>query len=111
MLASDKTIPKTNAHKKPSTTNPGTNLLTRSIRSAFITKVKSPKVRIFIGKVKIKRMGFKKAFIMPNTKATTKATVKFVTCTPGTTYAMLKITIALIIQLISIPIYQDYIDF
>jgi hypothetical protein len=69
-------MPKTNAHKKPSTINPGTSLLTSNINKALITKVKSPKVRIFIGSVRIIKTGFRKAFIIPKTKATTKAAVK-----------------------------------
>lgn len=79
MFAIDRTIPKINAHRKPSTINPGTNLLTRSINIAFITNVKIPKVRIFIGSVRIIRTGFKNAFIIPKTRATTKADVKLAT--------------------------------
>lgn len=79
VFAIDKIIPKINAHKNPSTTNPGTNLLTRSINTAFMTKVKSPKVKILIGRVRIRRTGFKNALIIPKTKATTKAAVKLAT--------------------------------
>jgi hypothetical protein len=77
-LAIDKTTPKINAHKNPSTINPGTMLLTSKINSAFKTKLKRPKVRIVIGNVKITRTGFKKAFIIPKTRATTRAEVKLV---------------------------------
>lgn len=63
----------------PSTTNPVTTLLTSSIKTAFITKVKSPSVRILIGRVRIKRIGFKIALIIPKTRATIRDDVKLST--------------------------------
>lgn len=46
------------------------------IRTALITRVKIPKVKIFIGKVKMISKGFKKVLITPKTKAITKAEKK-----------------------------------
>ena len=106
VFAIESTIPKIKAHKNPSILNPGTITLTKRIRSAFKTKVKSPSVKKLIGRVKISRTGFKKAFIIPKTKATTKAVIKFATWTPGIMYAILKTTIAEITQLISISIFS-----
>ena len=60
----------------PSTVNPGTMLLTKIINIAFKTKVKRPRVKMFIGRVKISKIGFKKALIIPKIRATTKAVVK-----------------------------------
>lgn len=71
--------PKIRAHKKLSTLNPGTSLVTKIIKIALRIKVKRPSVKIFIGKVRIRRTGFKNAFIIPKTKATTIADVKFAT--------------------------------
>lgn len=106
----DKTIPKINAQKKPSTLNPGTIIFTKSINIAFIINVKRPKVKILIGRVRIRRIGFKNAFIIPKTSAATNAVVKSAICTPGSIYAMLKTTIALTIQLISIAITYKIIS-
>lgn len=75
----DKTMLNINAHKNPSTLKPGTILSTKSTNSALITKVNKPKVKRLIGSVKITRTGFKKALIMPITRAVTKAAVKLST--------------------------------
>ena len=107
----ESTIPKTNAHKNPSITNPGTILLTNIIKRAFKTSVNKPSDKIFIGRVRINSRGFKNAFIIPNTKATANAAIKPVTCTPGIIYAMEKITIAEIIQLINIFIQNILYNF
>lgn len=45
--------------------------------------VKRPKVKTFIGSVKTMSMGFKKAFIIPKTTATTIAVTKLSTLIPG----------------------------
>ena len=72
-------IPRIRAHTNPSTLNPGTILAARSIRTAFITKVKSPRVKRLIGRVKIRRTGFIIAFIIPKTRAVIRAAVKLAT--------------------------------
>ncbi len=99
-----KTKLNTRAHKNPSTENPGTMFAASSIKSACITNVKSPKVRIVIGKVKIIKIGFKIALKIPMTSAAIRAAVKFVTCTPGKKYAAAKTASPLNIQLIKIVI-------
>ena len=76
VFAIDRTIPNIKAQKNPSIENPGTILLTKRINKAFKTSVKRPSVRIVIGRVNIIRIGFRIAFIMPKTKATTKAVSK-----------------------------------
>lgn len=72
-------MPKTIAHKNPSTLKPGTILAVSIIKRAFITKVNKPKVINVIGRVKIRRIGLITAFIIPNTRAVTSAAVKLVT--------------------------------
>jgi hypothetical protein len=104
VFAIESTIPKTKAHKKLSIVKPGTSWLTKIINKAFNTNVKTPRVKILIGRVKIISIGFKNALIIPKIKATTKEVVKLATWTPGIMYAMLKITIALTTQLINISI-------
>lgn len=76
---------------------------------ALIIIVKSPSVRIVIGKVNKISNGFKKRLKIPSTKATHNAIQKLATCTPGTMYEAIIITSALANQLsrtliqISIP--------
>src|SRR3989344_2130890 len=65
-----------NAGIKPATSKPGTRKATVLSRKALITKVKSPKVRIFIGRVKITINGFMKALMIPRTSATISAVTK-----------------------------------
>lgn len=79
----DKTILNMRAHQNPSTLNPGTKLAAIRITAALITNVNNPKVRIVIGRVRIIRMGFMNALIIPKTTAATSAATKPVTCTPG----------------------------
>ena len=69
---------------KPSTLNPGTILSTNKIKAALITKVKRPRVRMLIGKVRMMRIGLMMALMMPSTKATKRAVVKLSTLKPGT---------------------------
>ncbi len=64
---------------KPSIVKPGISLATKSNRSAFITNVKRPRVRIFMGRVRIKITGFMSAFIIPSPIATINAVVKELT--------------------------------
>ena len=56
------------------TVKPATTLLTIITIIALITKVNRPKVSIFIGNVKIRRMGFKTALAKPSSTETNKAT-------------------------------------
>lgn len=79
----DKTMLNIKAHQNPSTLNPGTRLAANIITNAFITNVNNPKVRIVIGRVRIRRTGFINALITPKTTAATKAATKLVTWTPG----------------------------
>jgi len=71
------------AHQKFLTVNPGTIALASIISRAFMTNVNSPRVRIFIGRVRIMRTGFINAFIRPITKAATIAAIKPETSAPG----------------------------
>ena len=79
----DRIREKARAHQKPFTINPGTIAEASKTKAAFITKVKSQNVRIFIGSVKIIRIGFTKVFRTPNTTATIIAVIKFSTFIPG----------------------------
>lgn len=63
---------------------------TNKTKTAFITKVKSQKVRILIGKVKIINIGLTKVFRTPRTTATIIAVTKFSTLTPGKIYEVAK---------------------
>lgn len=75
-MAIERTIPNIKAQKKPLTIKPGTKLLTKRINKAFMIKVKRPNVSMFMGRVSNMSIGFKNAFIIPKTKAATKAVVK-----------------------------------
>ncbi len=74
---------------------------TRSTIKALITKVKSPKVKILMGKVKINKMGRTTALTTPKTKATKRTVQKPLTLTPGISQALMKIATALISQVIN----------
>lgn len=104
----ERRIPKTSAHKNPSTANPGTIKVAPIIRSALITKVNNPKVTSVIGRVSITKIGLIIALIIPRTTARTRAVIKFSTCTPGRRYAAARIAKALSNQLIKIPITSIY---
>lgn len=54
----------------PFTLNPGTSHEVRSIIRAFITKIKSPKVKTVIGNVRKTRTGFTIELRIPKTIAT-----------------------------------------
>ncbi len=64
------------ADQKPEIPNPEITPDTIISNSAFRTNVKRPKVRIVIGRVKIKRIGLKTAFNMPKLAAAKKAEKK-----------------------------------
>jgi len=82
------------AHQKPSTVNPGTNLSTRSMITAFITSKNNPKVMRVAGSVKNTKMGFTSTLRSARTTATIKDVVKVSTPTPGNTSARTRTTIA-----------------
>lgn len=68
-------------------------------RKAFITSVKSPRVRMLIGNVRIIMIGLIKAFKIPKTSATISAVVKLATWKPGTNWETAIIVSAETIQL------------
>lgn len=77
-MAASKAVP------KPATLKPDTKLLMSIIRNALITKVKSPKVIKFTGKVKITKIGFKNIVSKPHTIATIARDLKSAMVIPGT---------------------------
>ena len=83
----NKSAPK-KALQNPSTSNPGATNPANINKSALITKVKSPKVKIFIGRVTNKRTGFINTFTRAITNAAIIAVRKFATEIPGTTQAI-----------------------
>ena len=73
-LTSDTTSPKSKAAKNVATENPCTKISVSIISNIFMTRVKNPKVNIFMGSVSISKTGFIKTFKTPITTATIKAT-------------------------------------
>lgn len=63
-----------------------------------MTNVNRPRVRILMGRVRIKIIGFMSAFMIPRPMATIKAVVKVLTWKPGTYFATIKSARAEIIQ-------------
>ena len=63
----------------------------RSTKSALITKVRRPKVRIFIGRVRRRRIGLRMLLITPKATAVISAVRILAICTPGKTYAVTRI--------------------
>ena len=84
----DSTIAPSMAVSIPSIINPGTTNVVRYNTTAFITNVKSPKVKKFIGSVIIVKIGLKNVLITPKTMAASRAVVKESTLNPGTRYAV-----------------------
>lgn len=99
------------AVKKPSTRNPGTIRETRKIISPLMIKIKSPKVRIVNGKVKISKIGFNKVLTIPNTTETIKAVKNPSTYTPFKIYAVTNTAKAFISRLIINCIILFYVIF
>ncbi len=85
VLTIDNTMLNTRAQSIPSTINPGTIVATNITIKAFMTKLKSPKVRMFMGRVKSNTKGFMKVLTTANTTAATSAVVNPSTFTPGNT--------------------------
>jgi hypothetical protein len=67
----------------PLTLKPGTIEEAIRIRIVLMTKVNKPRVRIFIGRVRMIRMGLRIALRMPKTTETIMAIQKDSTLTPG----------------------------
>jgi hypothetical protein len=68
-----------------STSKPGTRAAQILITMPLTTKIKSPSVRMVIGRVRNKRIGFTKILTNPTTKAATSAAKNPETLNPGTT--------------------------
>jgi hypothetical protein len=66
-----------NALQKLAISNPETNPETTYKRNPFITKVKSPRLKIFMGKVKIIKTGLKIALRIPKSRAANTSAFKF----------------------------------
>ncbi len=75
---------KVKAFKKPLTSKPLTIVEASKIKRVFIIKIKSPKVKILIGRVKTIKIGFKLTLNSPKNKATQRAVQIPLTITPGT---------------------------
>lgn len=82
-LMTAKIILKAIAHQKLLTLNPGTMAATKSTKSALITKVNNPKVRIFRGNVSTIRIGLIMVLTIPINIATSIEAKRPVTVTPG----------------------------
>lgn len=82
------------ALKNPSTSNPGATKPANINNKALITRVKSPRVMMFIGSVINISAGFTKTLIKAITAATIIALKKLATDIPGTTQAINMITSA-----------------
>jgi len=88
---------KISAQPNPFTRNPGTMAATSKITKAFITQVKSPRVKMLIGKVKNNKIGLIKVLTKPSTIAAPKAD-QTPTCTPGRIAAEMPIAIVIKIK-------------
>ena len=72
--------------------------------SAFMTKVKRPRVIILIGRVRMNRIGRNKAFSIPRTAAAQKALKNPLTLIPSIRYEAAIMAAVSINHLIKIPI-------
>jgi len=81
------TMLKRSAVKNPVTKNPGIKYAARSTRSALMTKINKPSVKIVIGSVSKIRIGRTKELRIPRTIATRTTVIQLVTATPGMMYA------------------------
>jgi len=75
----ERTRLKRSAHPKLSTLKFETIALTRRIIAALIINVKSPNVKIFIGRVKTSKTGLTVTLIIPRINATIRAVKKSLT--------------------------------
>jgi hypothetical protein len=83
----DRTILKSIAVQNPFTSKPWTTLDARSTSMALMTKVKSPSVRMVIGRVIRIRKGLINVLTIPRKRATRSAEKKPLTVIPGIRYA------------------------
>ena len=97
------------AGKNPLISKPGTTKAVALIKKALITNVKSPKVRILIGNVKITITGLIKALMIPRTSATISAVTKELTLNPGRYWEIKRIVKAERTQFAKIAIKDEYI--
>lgn len=67
----------------------------------LMTRVKSPSVKIVIGSVSKRRMGFNMALAIPKITPTTTAVINDSTWTPGNTYEEMITAAALVNRLIN----------
>lgn len=95
----DSTMLKNIATQKPLTSNPLIIDEASNIKSAFITKVNNPSVKMLIGRVISIRKGFTRTLIIPIKSATHRAAKKPLITTPGMTYAASIIDTAMISHL------------
>lgn len=86
--------PAQKALQKLAISNPDTKPETKYRRNPFITRVKSPRVKIFIGKVKIIKIGLKIALRIPKIKAANISAFKFSIWIIPNTLATIKIETA-----------------
>ena len=86
MLTSERTIAPQNAAPNPFKKNPGTSLLVIMSKSALITKVNSPSVRILIGNVRMISIGFTNSDNNPHTMEITISGCQPAIVNPGTIY-------------------------
>lgn len=91
MFIRERATLKRSAHQKFAISNPGTIALAAQMSNAFRTNAKSPKVTIVRGNVSMRRSGRRNPFMKPSTTATTSATRKLSTVTPGKRYAAMSI--------------------
>ncbi len=78
-LISQRRIAPRSAEAKVSILKPATNRETNNKSAALTTKEKSPKVKMFIGRVRRVMIGLITAFMIPKTTATINAVVKLAT--------------------------------
>jgi len=83
MLSIENRIEPTIAGMTPLTVNPGTRYATNANRIAFITRVNSPSVRIFIGKASATIIGLINMFMIPITRVAIIAVIKPAIEMPG----------------------------
>ena len=93
----------TTADQNPSTKNPDITPDTIKSMTAFITKVKSPRLKIFMGRVRISKTGLKNAFSMLKIAAAKNAEIKPLTCMPSSKYELMIIENVKISHLIKMP--------
>ncbi|MDG5815200.1 hypothetical protein QA601_08925 [Chitinispirillales bacterium ANBcel5] len=82
------TIDPTTAEKKVLMVNPGKRAATRASIDAFITSRKRPRVKIVMGRVRMKNSGFMTALTIPRRRAANMSVGILPIRIPGTMYAV-----------------------